>query len=253
MALELIVTDWNGTLFQHVDDGDLQRELAYTAFRSDVASLFRGRVWRFPRVVTAMRARGALRAAANRWRDGGGSLADVYALYGRLVLRGRPEGFVTSVVDGFARRSGLLVDRRMLEPVRTLHTEGIATAVYSVAYDYGITRVLEEAGHADTFDSVVANRLIVEDGEAVRFTADFAEQKAEGFRAEFLEGRGYRPDAVVYSGDTRNDEPVAELLPAGNFIVPFLAQDAFKQHMAERHGAFVPSTSRELLDYLKGR
>ena len=96
----------------------------------------------------------------------------------------------------------MLVDRRMLEPIRQMRSEGKATAILSAAYDYGIMRSLEEAGHAETFETIVANKLLVEDGMAVRFTTDFIEHKADGFKDEFLERRGYRPDTVVYSGDT---------------------------------------------------
>ena len=251
MALKLVVSDWNGTLFQHVDDGELQRELAYTAFRGDFVSAFRGRIWRVTRIFSALRTRSALRAAVDRWHKGEAPFSDVQELFGRSVLRGRPEHFVTSVVDRFAESNAMLVDRRMLEPIRQMRSEGKATAILSAAYDYGIMRSLEEAGHAETFETIVANKLLVEDGMAVRFTTDFIEHKADGFKDEFLERRGYRPDTVVYSGDTHNDEPIAGLLPAGNFIVPFLAADAFKQHMAQSYGAFVPSTGDELLDYLK--
>ena len=46
------------------------------------------------------------------------------------------------------------------------------------------------------------------------------------------------------------DEPIAGLLPRGRFIVPFLAPDAFKEHMSAAYGAFVPESADELSAYL---
>ena len=67
---------------------------------------------------------------------------------------------------------------------------------------------------------------------------------------EFLQRRGWRPSGIVYVGDNAVDEPVAEMLPRGHFIVPFLAPSEFKQHMSTKHGAFVPETTDELSAYL---
>ena len=71
--------------------------------------------------------------------------------------------------------------------------------------------------------------------------------------SEFFGKRGLRPETTVYLGDTKDDEPIADMLPAGNFIVPFFATDGFRENMSRKYKAFVPENQGDLVFYLEGK
>ncbi len=253
MAIELVVSDWNGTLFRHTDDARLLRKIAYAAFRGDLRALARGRLQRLRVLLRGLVSARALGRIVTEYRAGRTSLSEMYELYNRRVLRGRRVGLVVDVARRYATENVGLVDVRMLRPLRAVHEEGVSTAVLSAGYDVGIRGVLTEAGFDAVFDHVFSNVLEAEGDVALGFTSGFLEDKVGYFKAEFLDSGRHRPEGVVYVGDSANDEPIAGLLPAGSFIVPFLAADEFKQRMALRHGAFVPGSEEELLAYLRAR
>ena len=119
------------------------------------------------------------------------------------------------------------------------------------SYDYSIRKILEEAGYLDIFEDIVANTMETEGDKAIGLTLGIYGRKAEVLRTEFFDKRGFGENDTLYLGDSRDDEPVAEILATGNFIVPFLAPDQFKQEMASKHKAFVPESEEDLLKYLQ--
>ena len=252
MTIDLIVSDWNGTLFRPADDGLLNRSIAYAAFGDTLRALARGRLGRAPGILKAVKAKFVLGKAARRYRSGELDLAGMYAQFNRYVVQGMPVRLVHDVADRHGEKGQSLIDRRMVDAIAVLHSAGCATAIFSAAYDHGVRSVLRESGQQGVFDDVIANTLEEEGGVARGLTAHFRDRKSEEFQAEFLERRGFRPEGTVYCGDSEFDEPIAGLRPPGHFVVPFFASDAFKQRMKEEHGAFVPRTGDELKAYLTG-
>ncbi len=111
--------------------------------------------------------------------------------------------------------------------------------------------MLNASGISTSFDEFVCNVLEQEDGRTLGLTTRYRDDKAGDFKAEFLDQRGWSPSEIIYAGDNFVDEPIAELLPRGHFVVPFLASDAFKEHMSATYGAIVPKDSDELSAYLR--
>jgi phosphoglycolate phosphatase-like HAD superfamily hydrolase len=250
MTIDLIVSDWNGTLVEPLDDEAFNRKLAFGAVFDAARAVLRGRVWRLSRIAKGVRTKIVLDRAVRRYRGGKIDLAELYDAYNRHVVRGISVELVERVAAQHAAGIARLVDTRVTDGIASVHDAGCKTAILTAAYGFGVRCVLQEAGLAGLFDDVVANDLEAVDGSAIGFTARHREGKTDDFEAEFLERRGHDAARVVYFGDSAFDEQIAPLLPGGHFVVPFYATDDFKRHMASTHGAFVPTTADGLRDHL---
>lgn len=69
----------------------------------------------------------------------------------------------------------------------------------------------------------------------------------------FLKPYQLRDKDVIYFGDSEDDLGIAEMLPKGNFIVPFFATDTFRQYAATKFCAFVPYTEKDLNQHMLTR
>ncbi len=253
MVYSAIVSDWNGTLFQYPADDVQNKKLAVAASINDVLYLRLGSFYRL------LKTKKRLHLMLEEYRAGKRPLQDLYDVFNREVLAGRSPEFVHRVIDQYARESADKVDGRVLRPIRSEKSRGKTTAILSVSYDRSILKILERAGFSDVFGpgDVVANTLKLDgDGKVEGLTLGIYGKKPEIMEAEFFRGRGLRPETTVYLDDTADGEGVAQMLPEGNFIVPFLASETspdFAQRMASRHGAFVPASEEDLARYLKSR
>ena len=252
MPVDLIVSDWNGTLLDQPDDEAFNRRLAYAKVGAAVRAALRGRVWRLRDVAAAVRTKRSMERLVAGYRAGRNTLAELYAVYNLGVVSGLPVPFVEAVADAYARDIAPLADRRMLTALRTAHDHGASIVVLSAAYERGIALTLRACGYDDIVDEVVANVLETDGAAARGFTTRYREGKAEAFAGLFIERRGHDPARIVYMGDGTVDEPIAGLLPPGHFVVPLLAADSFRRRMEADHGAFAPDTDRELVAHLRG-
>jgi phosphoserine phosphatase len=253
MPYRAIVSDWNGTLFEYPTDEVQNKKIAYAILDDAKHAVLRGKIWRVGDVIKLLRTKSELEKRVQQLYDGERHLWEVYELFNENVLRGRPISFVNGVIDEYARESADKVDGKVVRPIQTVYKDGKSTAILSVSYDYSIRRILEEAGYPDVFDDIVANTLQTDGDRVIGLTLEIYEKKPEVLRTEFFEKRGLRENDTLYLGDSEDDEPIAEILVPGNFIIPFFASDEFKQKLASKHRAFVPENEEDLLKYLQKR
>ena len=251
MATKLIVLDWNGTLFRTLDDRVLVRHLAKAVLGAAARQVLRGRLGALAVFGGFALGRVAYERAKKRYDRGEIGLAELVEPFNRTILRGAPLSLIEGAADAYGARHASLLDQRMLQPLSEAHARGSRLIIYSAAYDRGIRAVLDASELGGVFEELVCNTLEQEDGRALGLTARYRDDKAGDFEAEFVDRRGWSPSGTVYAGDNAADEPIAELLPRGRFIVPFLAPDAFKEHMSAGYGAFVPESTDELSAYLR--
>lgn len=253
MSYRAIVSDWNRTLFEHPTDEVQNKKLAYAVLDDAKHAVLSGRIWRVGDIVKLLKTKSELKKRLQQYYDGERHLWEVYEPFNENVLKGRPVSFVNGVIDEYAIESKDKVDGRVVRPVKTVHKDGKSTGILSVSYDYSIRRILEEAGYSGVFDDIVANTLETDGDRVVGLTLGIYERKPEFLRTEFFGGRGLRENDTIYLGDSEDDEPIAEILTPGNFVVPFFANDEFKQRLASKNKAFVPESEADLLKYLQSR
>jgi phosphoserine phosphatase len=248
VAIKHVVLDWNGTLCDMTDDSAIMKRLAVAALRGHLAAIKRGRVTRFANVMRFARGRVALSVARGRFSAGEASLAELYAPFNQDMLVGTPLDRVRQVSAEYGRDHAHLIDGRLLAPVLAARETGATLTIFSAANESGVRGILAAAGVA--IDDLICNRLESANGNAVAFTAGHHTDKSGDFQREILDARGWLPEETVYSGDTDVDEPIARMLPAGNFIVPFLASGPFRDRMRAEHGATTPENAGDLSSLL---
>ena len=238
-----VVTDWNGSLTRSTEEAS-NKHIGYSML--DKAKDTKN----YPKLLQLGILKIATKTALALKNRGLLHLRNVYRPF-NLALHGVPVQDIEKYVLEFARATKELVDTDTLDVLRDLRKQR-KTGILSVAYKRVIERTLTEAGYDDVFSrtDIVANDLLSKDGKALGLTLRIYEEKARVMEEEFFRKRSFRPQSTVYIGDTKDDEPVAKLLPSGHFIVPLIATDDFKQHMASKHKAFVPSSPQELVKYL---
>lgn len=251
MPPKTIISDWNGTLFEYATDEIQNKKLAYAVLDDAKRGVRRGRIWRIADVFGLMKTKSELKKRLQEYHSGKRHLWEVYEPFNKHVVRGRPVSFVNGVIDEFAHETAGKVDGRILIPIQNAHLRGNATGILSVSYDYAIRKLLQEAGYSDVFDTVIANTLETKGDRALGFTLKIYGEKAKILKEEFFEKRHLRESDIVYFGDSEDDEPIAAILPPGNFIVPFLASNDYRQKLGSKYKAFVPQSGRDLDDYLK--
>jgi phosphoglycolate phosphatase-like HAD superfamily hydrolase len=251
MPYKAIVSDWNGTLTSTSEEA-LNKRIGYTAFGDTKREVYHGHVEKLPALGKLIVAKILTERNLRDYKRGKRHLRDVYKAF-NFGLRGQSAEYINRIVDEFASQTSGLVDERILRPIKDVHLQGKFTGILSVAYERIIKRSLEEAGYPDVFDDIVANTLQTDGDKVIGLTLEIYERKPEVLRTEFFEKGGLRENDTLYLGDSEDDEPIAEILIPGNFIVPFLATDEFKQRVSSKHKAFVPENEEDLLKYLKSR
>lgn len=253
MSYKAIVSDWNGTLFEYPTDEIQNKKLAYAVLDDAKRAILKGKIWRVADIIKLLKAKGELKKRLKQYYNGEGHLWEIYESFNENVLRGKPVDFVNSIIDEYAKGSISKVDGRVIRPIQAVHRNGKRTGILSGSYDYSIKRILEEAGYFDVFDDIVANTLQKDGNRVIGLTLEIYERKPEVLETEFFKKRGLRENNTLYLGDSKDDEPIAEILIPGNFIVPFFASDKFKQRLSSKYKAFVPENEMDFARYLQSR
>jgi len=253
VSYKAIISDWNGTLIDSPSDEPLHSKIAYAIANDLKSQLFKGEFWKIIDIIKLGRTKNKLNRGLREFHNGKKNLQDIYNIFNEGVLKDKSVEYITDIIDEYAKEFVKKLDDRVLRPIQAVHKEGVLTGILSASFDYSIEKVLEEAGYSQIFDDIVSNDLLVNDGKVLGITLDIYEKKVQFLQSEFFEKRGLRENNTLYLGDTKDDEPIAELLVPGNFIVPFLAPDEFKEKMASKYKAFAPETEQDLLRYLQIR
>lgn len=250
MPPELIVSDWNGTLFEYPTDEQQNKKIALGVLEDVATDVLKGKLWQIPELIKLGLTRTRIKNRLEQYEKDSLHLRDVYDPFNRVILRGRSVGLVNSALDEYSLESAHKVDERMLRPIANTHDKGTQTGILSLSFYRSIIKILERSGFGEVFDDVHCNHLRKNDGRVVGLTYNGSGglygRKPEVIREMYIE-EGVRPKEIIYMGNSfEDDAPVAEILPPGNFIVPFYATDEFKQEMAKRYKAKVPESKREL-------
>ena len=250
MAYRAIISDWNGTIFELETDEKMNRSIAYAAKDYVLGRIAHGQVWKIKDAWRLFLTKGKINRALAAYSRGQVPLKDIYKLFNAGVLNGLPLDVFNAGMASYLNEHPHRLDNRLLPSLQAAHNRGIRTGILSLSYLQSIISLLEQNNASQIFDTIVSHRLASKDGKAIGFTTDIYGRKAGVLENDFFRNRGLRPESTLYIGDGDEDEPIADVLPPGNFIVPFLAGDDFRQKMASKHSAFVPESPAELARFL---
>ncbi|MFB6075901.1 MAG: hypothetical protein ABEK17_02040 [Candidatus Aenigmatarchaeota archaeon] len=245
MAKKNVVSDWNGTIFKYPTDEEQNKRIA-NEMKDRSIPFHPFILWRLKQAKYQIEER------LDQYKKGNAELSEVYEPFNELVINGLDLDFIYDTLDKFAEENSDKIDNNILEPIKNNKDKFETLGILSVSNDYSIEKILEESGYGGIFETIIANHLIgnLGEGKAEELTLDIYGEKVEVFEEEFLKERNCRKNNTVYLGDSEDDEPIAEILVPGNFIVPFFASYEYKNRMSNKYSATVPEDREDLENYL---
>jgi phosphoglycolate phosphatase-like HAD superfamily hydrolase len=245
MPHSAIICDWNGTLFEDVDEEAIVKAIIVDLAKSYLPS----HPFKFARLIKTKNELEIL----NRQRiQGGGNDRLVAELqsYSEQLIKGVPMSMVRRLVDKYAHRRDVQnkLMLKVLRPVAERHKAGITTGILSAGYSYGIQMILKTAGYGECFDFYQANSLTETADRATGFTISIYKNKAD-LLLKLIKDMDLDPQKTAYLGDTLDDAGCFEVI--GHPIVSFLTPEALKLKFALEYGAFIPKDESDLAAYLK--
>lgn len=259
MTYQLIVSDWNGTILKHPTDEILYKEIAYALLDDAKFKIITGNLFALRDILQLHLAKREIAKQLKAYSSGKQSLQNVYKSFSRRVLRGKDYEFVSNVIDQYVSEcvENNNVDTRILRTIHLARKCGIKAGILSVSIRHVICRALIQLNLGDLFETIVSNyfvtRIIDDELKILGCSFDIYNRKPEYLENRFLKPYQLRDKDVIYFGDSEDDLGIAEMLPKGNFIVPFFATDTFRQYAAAKFGAFVPDTEKDLIQHILAR
>ncbi len=259
MAIKYVAADWNGTLFQDVNEGKLWEYVGLAALKDAV---LHGRVGKSVELVKAFVDLKKLSAAYKRGEVEYGAIYDVFNEH---VLSDLSVPEVEKLIDRYAAKPETLakVDRRLTAPLaQRRFVNDLRVDIISTGCKYGIKQILEnnDKGFHPCVDVVAANSLDAKEngppiylpGDAAHFYYDsiYSPESKRHLLGLFTLTSG---KDFAFLGDSANDEACMQLTKerGGVVIAPFFAMDDFKQHIAKEYGALVPETTEDFMAILE--
>jgi len=245
MTCSAIICDWNGTLFEDIDEEAIVRAIIVELAKSYIPS----HPFKFARLIKTKNDLETLRRKRNQGRENG-RLVELLQSYSEKIIEGVPMSSVRRLVEKYSNRRDVQakVVLKALRPVAERHRSGITTGILSAGYSYGIQMILKSAGYADCFDFYKANLLTETNDRAIGFTLSIYKNKAE-LLLNILKDRNLDPQKTAYMGDAMEDVGCFEVI--GHPIVSFLTPELLKQKFAQQYKAFIPEDEADLARYLK--
>ena len=245
MTCSAIICDWNGTLYEDIDEAAIVKAIIVDLAKGYIPS----HPFKFARLLKTKNELETLRRKRNQGLENG-RLVEILQSDSEKIIKGVPMSAVRRLVEKYSNRRDVQakVVLKALRPVVERHRSGITTGILSAGYSYGIQMILKSAGYVDCFDFYKANTLTETGDKAVGFTLSIYKNKAE-LLLNILKDRNLDPQKTAYLGDAMEDVGCFEVI--GHPIVSFLTPEALKQKFAQEYRAFIPKDESDLARYLK--
>jgi phosphoglycolate phosphatase-like HAD superfamily hydrolase len=245
MTCSAIICDWNGTLYEDVDEEAIVKAIIVDLAKSYIPS----HPFKFARLIKTKNELEILNRKRNQGL-GNDRIVEVLQAYSEKLIKGVPMSLIRRLVEKYSNRRDVQdkVVFKVLRPVAERHRSGITTGILSAGYSYGIQMILKSAGYVDCFDFYKANILTETEDKAIGFTLSIYKNKAE-LLLKILKDRDLDPKNTAYLGDALEDVGCFEVI--GHPIVSFLTPEVLKHKFAQEYRAFIPKDESDLARYLK--
>jgi phosphoserine phosphatase len=245
MTCSAIICDWNGTLYEDVDEEAIVKAIIVDLAKSYIPS----HPFKFARLIKTKNELEILNRKRNQGL-GNDRIVEVLQAYSEKLIKGVPMSLIRRLVEKYSNRRDVQdkVVFKVLRPVAECHRSGITTGILSAGYSYGIQMILKSAGYVDCFDFYKANILTETEDKAIGFTLSIYKNKAE-LLLKILKDRDLDPKNTAYLGDALEDVGCFEVI--GHPIVSFLTPEVLKHKFAQEYRAFIPKDESDLARYLK--
>jgi phosphoserine phosphatase len=245
MACSAIICDWNGTLFEDIDEEGIARAMAVDLAKSYTP-------WHPSKLARLLKTKNELEALNPKRNQSPESdmVIEIFRIFNEKIINGVPMSLIRRFVEKYSNRRDVQnkIVYKVLRPIATRHESGTTTGILSAGYSYGIQMILKSAGYEDCFDFYEANLLTEANDKAIGFKLNIYKNKAEQL-LRLLKDRDLDPKRTAYVGDSLDDEGCFEIV--GHPIVSFLTADGLKLRFAQKYGAFIPKDESDLARYFQ--
>jgi len=245
MTCSAIICDWNGTLFEDIDDEAIARAITAALAKSYVP-------WHPFKLARLIKTRKELEALNNQRNESREEdrVIEIFRIFSENIINGVPMSLVCRFVERYAKRREVQdkVIYKALRPIAEFHQAGVTTGILSAGYNYGIEMILKSAGYGGCFDFCEANLLAETGNKATGFTLNIYKNKAD-LLLRIIKERELDPKRTAYMGDSLDDTGCFEVI--GHPIVSFLTPEGLKQSFAQKYGVFIPEDESDLTKYLQ--
>jgi phosphoserine phosphatase len=144
MTCSAIICDWNGTLYEDVDEEAIVKAIIVDLAKSYIPS----HPFKFARLIKTKNELEILNRKRNQGL-GNDRLVEVLHAYSEKLIKGVPMSLVRRLVEKYSNRRDVQdkVVFKVLRPVAECHRGGITTGVLSAGFSYGIQMILKSAGY----------------------------------------------------------------------------------------------------------
>jgi beta-phosphoglucomutase-like phosphatase (HAD superfamily) len=156
MTCSAIICDWNGTLYEDIDEEAIVKAIIVDLAKSYIPS----HPFKFVRLLKTKNDLETLRRKRNQGLEND-RLVEMIQSYSEKIIKGVPMSLVRRLVEKYSNRRDVQdkVVFKVLRPVAECHRSGIITGILSAGYSYGIQMILRSAGYLNCFDFYKANIL----------------------------------------------------------------------------------------------
>lgn len=245
MALQAIISDWNGTIISDRSEMPILKHMAVDIARH----LLPLHPLKLLKIIKVRQELNRLHEEKQQDQDSD-YVREMYQIYNQKIIKGTPMSVIRYSVENYAAGSEVRqkLDYRVLNVLRKYHDENKICGILSAGFDYGIDRILAAAGYRNSFDFLLADKLVENDGKATHLLLRIYRNKGS-FLRNLLSEHQINPDKTVYIGDTEDDESCFQLVKYP--VISFFAPEEFRQCCTHKYQAFAPKSGEELEEFLK--
>jgi phosphoglycolate phosphatase-like HAD superfamily hydrolase len=208
MTCSAIICDWNGTLFEDVDEEAIVKAIIVDLAKSYIPS----HPFKFARLI---KTKNELEMLNRKRKQGLGNdhIVEELQTYSEKLIKGVPMSLVRRLVEKYSNRRDVQnkVVFKVLRPIAERHRAGITTGILSAGYSYGIQMILKSAGYGDCFDFYEANILTETEDRAIGFTLSIYKNKAD-LLLKLMKDLDMDSQKTAYMGDSLDDAGCFEVI-----------------------------------------
>ncbi len=228
MQAASIILDWNRTLIEFPDEGDIW---SYIAVRVLKDAIFNGRIRKAWNIFGSVL---KLKLWKMRFDAGNLKYSALYDLYNSKILEGADARKISELTSRYAQTPKIknAIDEVLLNTIKR-HSGRFKIGILSCGYRTGIQEILKEAGYGDIFSFIEANRLEEDKGMVARFNYSEVFHNKKEKLLQLMKNEGIDKNRTVYIGDTADDDGCFEIV--GYPVLSSLAPGDYRKEFREKY------------------
>lgn len=248
MNIELVVTDFNGVVYENPNESDIWAGFVKYLIKDN------GKKLKIHKSITYFTIGLELKKLIRDYDMGKIDYGEIFNLFNEKILSGLDVEYVNNYIGGKYAKSNKTkekINREFLDVMKNVKEAGKETAILSTGCHEGIEALLREVGVTDYFDEILANKIKTDkNGTVDKFELKISDnngRKKGKVLKDMLNKKGIDERKTSYIGHGPEDRSVLKIV--GH---PIIYGSPIDESLLEelKDCAFVPEDEQELKHYL---